>query len=98
MLRKGFSHASLNICYLTVDLFRFLRSFLQSKSALAAESLFLRKQLSLYQTRQVRPHRATDATRLAMVMMAKLFDWKEALITVRPETFIGWHRKGFRLF
>ncbi|MBP2667682.1 MAG: hypothetical protein H6Q76_2662 [Firmicutes bacterium] len=98
MLRKGFSHASLNICHLTVDLFRFLRGFLQSKSALAAENLFLRKQLSLYQERQVRPHRATDATRLAMVLMAKLFDWKEALITVRPETFIGWHRKGFRLF
>jgi len=46
----------------------------------------------------VRPHRATDATRLTMILVAKLFDWREALITVRPETFIGWHRRGFRLF
>jgi hypothetical protein len=58
-----------------MDIFRFLGSFLQSQSALAAKNLFLRKQLSFYQERQVRPHRATDATRLAMVLMAKLFDW-----------------------
>jgi hypothetical protein len=29
--------------------------------------------------------------------MAKLFDWRGALITVRLETLIGWHRKGFKL-
>jgi len=33
-----------------------------------------------------------------MVLAARLFDWKEALIAVRPETFTGWHRKGFTLF
>jgi len=81
-----------------VDVIRLLGSFLQSRSVLAAENLFLRKQLNLYQERQVRPHRATDATRLTMILVAKLFDWREALITVRPETFIGWHRRGFRLF
>jgi transposase InsO family protein len=25
-------------------------------------------------------------------------DWRSALIIVKPETVIGWHRKGFRLF
>ena len=97
MLREGFSHASRTSYHLALDLIRLLRSSLQSKSALAAENLFLRKQLSLYQERQVRPRRATDATRLTMVMLAKLFDWREALLTVRPETFIGWHRRGFSL-
>jgi hypothetical protein len=24
--------------------------------------------------------------------------WRESLIIVKPETFIGWHCKGFRLF
>jgi putative transposase len=33
-----------------------------------------------------------------MVLVARLFDWKEALISIRPETFIGWHRQGFKLF
>src|SRR5438309_86799 len=46
--------------------------------------------LALYQERQVRPRRATDATRLTMVWLGRLFDWKEALIAVRPETLTGW--------
>ena len=33
-----------------------------------------------------------------MVLMSKLFDWKNALMIVRPDTFIKWHRKGFKLF
>jgi hypothetical protein len=33
-----------------------------------------------------------------MVLAARLFDWKEGLISVRPETFTGWHRQGFKLF
>jgi putative transposase len=72
-------------------------STVQSRSALAAENLFLRKQLALYQERQVRPGRATDATRLTMVLLGTLFDWKQALVSVRPETFTGWHHQGFKL-
>src|SRR5207237_1058743 len=26
------------------------------------------------------------------------FNWRDALIVVRPRTLIAWHRKGFRLF
>jgi hypothetical protein len=25
-------------------------------------------------------------------------DWRKALILVKPDTVIGWHRKGFRLY
>jgi putative transposase len=66
-----------------------LGSLLQSRSALAAENLFLCKQLALYQERQVRPRGATDDTRLTMVWLGKLFDRKQALIVVRQETFTG---------
>ena len=52
MLREAFAHASLILYQLTVDFIRLLGSFLQSGSALAAENLFLRKQLGLYQERQ----------------------------------------------
>ena len=76
----------------------FLSLGLRSRSRLAAENLFLRKQLALYAERRVKCRRATDATRITLVMLTRLMDWKAALIIVKPETLIRWHRKGFRLF
>ncbi|HEY6288014.1 MAG TPA: integrase core domain-containing protein, partial [Nitrospiraceae bacterium] len=38
------------------------------------------------------------ATRLSMVLLSRIFAWHNALVNVKPETFLGWHRKGFRLF
>jgi hypothetical protein len=32
-----------------------------------------------------------------MVLLSRLFAWQNALINVKPETFLGWHRKGFQL-
>tara|TARA_Y100000991_G_scaffold195954_1_gene165565 strand:- start:120 stop:569 length:450 start_codon:yes stop_codon:yes gene_type:complete len=65
---------------------------------LAAENLFLRKQLALYQEREIKPRRADDATRVAIVWLSRAFNWREALVVVRPATLIRWHREGFRLF
>jgi hypothetical protein len=55
MLQETFSHAFLTLYYISLEFTRFLGSLLQSRFALAAENLFLRKQLALYQERQVRP-------------------------------------------
>jgi putative transposase len=33
-----------------------------------------------------------------VVLLSRGFAWKEALVTITPKTFIGWHRVGFRLF
>ena len=33
-----------------------------------------------------------------MATLATLFDWEKALIVVKPDTLVLWHRKGFRLF
>jgi putative transposase len=33
-----------------------------------------------------------------MVFLGKFFEWRSALVLVKPGTLIGWHRKGFRLF
>ena len=60
--------------------------------------LCLRKQLAFYQERQVKPRRATDATRFALVWLSRWFNWRQALAMVQPATFIRWHRQGFRLF
>jgi putative transposase len=83
---------------LLLDALRFIRLSLRLRYALAAENLFLRKQLALYLERQVKPRRAKDATRLTLVLLSKLFAWREALTIVKPDTLIRWHRKGFRLF
>jgi transposase InsO family protein len=68
------------------------------RAALAAENLFLRKQLALFRERNVKPHRASDATRWLMAAVSRVFDWPMALVVVKPDTLIRWHRKGFRLF
>lgn len=82
---------------LAQDALRFVILGTRSKVALKAENLFLRKQLALYLERKVKARRATDAARLSMVLLSRLFAWEQALIAVKPETFVGWHRKGFRL-
>jgi transposase InsO family protein len=76
----------------------FLPSLFRSRSALVAENLFLRKQLAFYREHEVEPRRLTAAARVCLVVWSRLFNWREALMVVKPETLIGWHRKGFRLF
>jgi putative transposase len=83
---------------LTVDAIRYLGLCLRPNPTLAAEVLFLRKQLALYEERQVQPRRATDATRIVLVWLSHCFNWRAALRIVKPETFTRWHRQGFRLF
>jgi putative transposase len=79
----------------------FLRLILttcRSRRAVEAENLFLRKQLALFQERKTRPRRADDFTRWLMSFLSRWFDWRNALVVVKPETLIRWHRRGFRLF
>lgn len=33
-----------------------------------------------------------------MAAVSRLFDWRIALVLVKPDALIRWHRKGFRLF
>jgi hypothetical protein len=80
------------------DVLRLASSMVRSHAQLAAENLFLRKQLSLYLERQVKPRRADDATRLTLITLSRLIDWRRLLTVVKPETLIRWHRTGFRLF
>ena len=83
---------------LAKDALAFLRSSFRPRTALIAENLFLRKQLAFYQEHQIMPRRLTDAARLSLVVWSRFFDWKSALLVVKPSTLIGWHRKAFRLF
>src|SRR5215831_12298986 len=92
------THSLTTLSSVACDLVRLLVLDSRSRRALAAENLFLRKQLALFQERKVKPHRAHDSTRLIMVILGRMFFWRDALVNVQPNTFLRWHRKGFRLF
>lgn len=45
----------------------------------------------------MKPRRVDAATRVTLTFLSRWFDWRSALVVVRPETLIRWHRAGFRL-
>ena len=74
------------------------RSSLRSQRELALENLALRQQLAVMKRTTKRP-RLTQADRAFwMVLSRRWTGWQHALILVKPETVIGWHRKGFRFY
>jgi putative transposase len=96
--RKAARHCLRTLSRVLLDLALLLVLGLRSRAQLAAENLFLRKQLALYQERKVRPRRANDSTRWLMATLSRFFAWGDALVNVKPDTLVRWQRKGFRLF
>jgi putative transposase len=80
------------------DLGVFFWLTLRPQSTLAAENLFLRKQLAMFQERKAKPRRPDTPIRIALVLLSRLFNWRDALVVVKPQTLVRWHRQGFRLF
>jgi putative transposase len=85
---KAFRHSARTINRVRIDLVELLRLAIKSRSALVAENLFLRKQLAMFQERNARPHRAQDSARWLMACLSRLFDWRSALVVVKPDTLI----------
>jgi hypothetical protein len=63
-----------------------LADWKRSKREWIAENMCLRQQLIVLE-RQV-----------LVLLASRIRGWREALIVVRPDTLIGWHRLGFKLF
>ena len=82
---------------LICDALRWLRLTARSSRSIKAENLFLRRQLTLYIERGVKPRRIDPVTRLRLVLLSRLFDWRDALVVVRPETWLRWHRNAWKL-
>jgi putative transposase len=71
---------------------------LRSRAALQLEILALRHQLGVLQRSVTRPN-LTTSDRMLWVWLCRVWpDWRSALVIVKPDTVIAWHRKGFRLF
>ena len=82
------------------SLFSSIRQLFRTRAALQAEIVALRHQLLVLQrsSRNHRP-RLSIADRLFWVWLSRLWSgWRSALVIVKPETVIGWHRQGFRLY
>ena len=65
-LISGLRHPAATAQTVLVDVGRFLTLCMRMRAALAAENLFLRKQLALFAERQAQPRQATDAVRFGM--------------------------------
>jgi hypothetical protein len=79
------------------DAMRCLCLCLPPGPALAAENRVRRKQLALYRARNVKPRRATPATRIALIGLARWFDWRQGLGIVQPQTLTRWHRQELQV-
>ena len=82
-----------------LDLVRGLITILfASRARLAAENLALRHQLGVL-GRTIKRPRLRKRDRVLWVWLSLLWPgWRSALVVVKPETVVAWHRKGFRLY
>src|SRR5580700_4454986 len=90
---RAVAHCVRTLSLVVVDLVRLASLAVHSPTALAAENLFLRKQLAMFQERKVKPRRADDATRWMMATLSQMFPWGNSLVNVQADTLIRWQRK-----
>jgi hypothetical protein len=69
-----------------------------SRRSLLLENLALRQQLAVWKRRHRRP-RLNGFDKFFWLTTRRIWsEWKNSLIVVTPETVVGWHRAGFRLY
>ena len=82
-----------------LSLLQTLRTWGRSRAALQLEIFALRHQLQVLQRTRPRRLRLATIDRCVWVMLSRLWTgWRTALVIVKPETVIAWHRRGFRLW
>jgi len=76
----------------------FVRALVRDRVDLAAENLALRQQLAILQQKSRTP-RLRQCDRIFWVLLSRIWAaWRSALLIVQPDTVVGWHRQGFKLF
>jgi hypothetical protein len=74
------------------------RVFFQSRTDTAVEVLALRQQVAVLKRRRPRPPLRPLDRLFWTLLRATWSRWKDALVIVKPETVVGWHQAGFRLY
>src|SRR4051794_21321278 len=72
--------------------------FFRSRTEIALEVLALRQQMGVLKRKRPRP-RLSPLDRMSWTVLRTTWShWRDALVIVKPETVVGWHRAGFRLY
>jgi putative transposase len=81
-----------------VSLLFALCASVRDRAALQLEILALRHQLQVLERTRLRRVRLTRFDRLLWVWLSGVWrGWRTAIVIVKPETVLAWHRQGFRL-
>ena len=67
---------------------RFGALFFRSSETIRAENLVLHKQIARFVEREIKPRRVDHATRVSLALFTRLFDWRDAVVNVRPATIV----------
>jgi len=82
-----------------VSVLTMLRGVVASRVALHLEVLALRHQLLVLERSRRRRPRLGRADRWLWACLSRVWSgWRTALVIVKPDTVVAWHRTGFRLF
>jgi len=82
-----------------VVLLKALRSIIRSRAQLQLENLAFRHQICVLQRSIKKRPRLRSGDRLFWACLSRVWrDWRSALVIVKPETVVAWHRRAFRLF
>src|SRR5438552_16499969 len=82
-----------------VSLLLTVRTCVRSRAALQLEVLALRHQLQVLNRSRPKRLRLGTADRWLWAWLSRSWTaWGTALVIVKPETVIAWHRQGYRLF
>ncbi len=68
----------------------------RGRAQLLAENALLRQQLLVLRRSAKRPAVMAADRALLVLLASRVRAWRQALLIVRPETLLGWHRAGFR--
>jgi putative transposase len=75
-----------------------IRVFVRSRAGTALEVLALRQQLAVLKRKRPRPS-LNRLDRFFWTTLRRIWPrWSDVLVIVKPETVVGWHRAGFRLY
>jgi transposase InsO family protein len=76
-----------------------LRSVIEARASREAEILILRQQLLVLNRRSSVRLRLRNIDRLILVWLYRFFPFLlDAVVVVKPETLLRWHRRGFRYY
>jgi len=76
----------------------FIADLTRSRAELLTENALLRQQLIVASRAIKRPTFRVHERGLLVLLASVNRQWRRALLLVRPETVLRWHREGFRLF